>query len=117
AVLGLVAAGIFVLTRLTLIVIPVLIALVLAAAISPLVTALRRRGLPGWAATWLALAALVAVLAGILWLVVRAVVNQWEELQDQALDGFVALQSYVQDLPFDITDEQLESVRDGVVRL
>ncbi len=117
AVLAVVAVVVFALTRLTLVVIPVLIALVLAAAISPVVGAMRRRGVPSLLATWIALLGLVALLAAIVWLVVRAVVNQWEDLRDQALDGFDALQTYVQDLPFDITDEQIASVRESAVGL
>ncbi len=117
AVLAVVAVLVFVVTQLTLVVIPVLIALVLAAAISPLVGFLRRRGLPSLIATWLALLALVAVLAGVLWLVVRAVVDQWDELQDQALDGFAELQGYLEGLPFDVTEEQIRSVQDSAVDL
>lgn len=117
AVVAVVAVGVLVVTQLTLVVIPVLIALVLAAAISPLVGALRRRGLPPLVATWLALLALVGVLAGVLWLVVRAVVDQWDELSDQAVDGFGALQDYVADLPLDIGDEQLDQARESLVDL
>lgn len=117
AVVALLTVVGFAVTRLTLVVIPVLIALVLAAAISPLVSFLRRRGLPSLLATWIALIALVALLGGILWLVVRAVVNQWDELRDQALEGFDSLQTYVQDLPFDISDEQIASVRESATTL
>ncbi len=112
-----VAVFVFALTRLTLVVIPVLIALVLAAAISPLVSFLRRRGMPSLLATWISLLTLVGLLAGILWLVVGAVVNQWSQLRDQALDGFDELQTYVQGLPFDITDQQIQTVRDSVTGL
>ncbi|MBO0901530.1 AI-2E family transporter [Cellulomonas sp. zg-ZUI222] len=117
AVLAVVAVAVFALTRLTLVVIPVLIALVLASAISPVVGTLRRRGVPSLLATWIALLGLLALLGGIVWLVVRAVVNQWEDLRDQALDGFDELQAYVQSLPFDITDEQIASVRESAVGL
>nr|WP_315097700.1 AI-2E family transporter [uncultured Cellulomonas sp.] len=117
AVLAVVAVVVLVITQLTLVVIPVLLALVLAAAISPLVSALRRRGLPSLAATWIALVTLVALLSGILWLVVNAVVNQWDELRDQALEGLDELQAYVQDLPFEITEEQIQSVRESVTGL
>ncbi|MCF4120561.1 AI-2E family transporter [Antribacter sp. KLBMP9083] len=117
AVVAVIAAFGFVGTRLTLVVIPVLIALVLSAAISPLVSFLRRRGLPSLLATWISLLTLVALLSAIVWLVVRAVVGQWDELRDQALEGSDALQDYVQDLPFDITDEQIESVRESAVSL
>ncbi|WP_454043849.1 AI-2E family transporter [Cellulosimicrobium sp. Marseille-Q8652] len=117
AIVALMAVAVFALTRLTLIVIPVLIALVLAAAISPLVVLLRRKGVPSSLATVIALIALVAVLAGVLWLIVVAVVDQWPELRDQAIEGFDELQVYVQNLPFDITEEQIQSVRDSVVGL
>ncbi len=117
ALLALVAVLVLVVTRLTLVVIPVLIALVLAAAISPLVSLLRRRGLPSLVATWIALLALVAVLAAIVWLVVRAVVSQWDELQTQALEGFDELQRYVQGLPFEITEEQIQSVQESAAGL
>ncbi|GAB3158344.1 AI-2E family transporter [Myceligenerans halotolerans] len=117
AVIAIIAIFGYVGTRLTLVVIPILIALVLAAAISPLVSFLRRRGLPSLLATWISLLSLVALLSAIVWLVVLAVVDQWDELVDQALEGFNSLQTYIQDLPFEITEEQFESVRDSAVRL
>jgi putative heme transporter len=113
AVLAVVAVFVVAVTQLTLVVIPVLIALVLAAAISPLVSFLRRRGLPSMLATWIALLTLVALLGAILWLVVNAVVDQWDELGDQALEGFDNLEGYLQDLPFEITEEQIQSVRES----
>ncbi|WP_418275414.1 AI-2E family transporter [Isoptericola jiangsuensis] len=115
AVIAVIAVLGYVGTRLTLVVIPVLIALVLAAAISPLVSVMRRRGTPSILATWIALLTVVAILAGVMWLVVRAVISQWDQLASQALDGFDSLQTYVQDLPFDISQEQLDSARDSVV--
>ncbi|MFD2794148.1 AI-2E family transporter [Promicromonospora vindobonensis] len=117
AVVAVIAVFGFVGTRLTLVVVPVLIALVLAAAISPLVSFLRSRGLPSLLATWIALLALIALLSAIVWLVVLAVVDQWDELRTQALDGFDSLQTYVQRLPFDITDEQIASVRESAMGL
>ena len=117
AVIAVIAVFGFVGTRLTLVVIPVLIALVLAAAIFPLVSFLRRHGFPSLLATWISLLTLVALLSAIVWLVVRAVVGQWDELRSQALDGFDSLQTYIQNLPFDITDEQIASVRESAVGL
>ncbi|MFD7021501.1 AI-2E family transporter [Promicromonospora sukumoe] len=117
AVIAIIAVFGYVGTRLTLVVIPVLIALVLAAAISPLVSFLRRHGWPSLLATWTSLLALVALLSAIVWLVVRAVADQWDELGRQALDGFDSLQTYVQELPFDITGDQIAAVRDSAVNL
>ena len=117
AVLGVVAVAVLAVTQLTLIVIPVLIALVLAAAISPLVGWLRRRGAPPVLATWIALLTLVAVLTLVVWAVVRAVVSQWEELSDSAVDGLAELQSYASGLPFDLTEERIAEAQDAVAGL
>ncbi len=115
AILALIAVAVFVVTRLTLIVIPVLIALVLASAISPLVGLLRRKGVPSLLATIISPVALAAVLVGVVWLVAAAVVDQWPTLRDQAIDGFDELQTFVEGLPFQITEEQIQSVRDSLV--
>ncbi|UFU08193.1 AI-2E family transporter [Ruania halotolerans] len=117
AVLALITVAVLALTQLTLVVIPVLIALVLAAAISPLVGLMRRRGMPSLLATVIALVTLVAVLAGVVWLVAAAVVAQWASLREQALEGFTQLQDYVQGLPFEITEEQIQSVQDSALEL
>lgn len=108
AVVAVVAYGI---TRLTLVVIPVLIALVLAAAIHPLVAWLRRHRVPSLLATWVALVLIVAVLVGVLTAVVLAVIDQWEELADQAIDGIAELQDSLTALPFQISEEQIADAR------
>lgn len=114
AVLAVVAVGVLAVMQLTLVVIPVLIALVLAAAISPLVSWLRRRGVPSLLATWIALLTLVAVLTLVVWAVVNAVVDQWDELAASASDGLAELQDLVAGLPFEITDAQLRDAQDAV---
>ncbi len=111
ALLALAAAAVLALMQLTAIVIPVLVALVLAAAIHPLVSWLRRRGVPSMLATWIALLTLVAVLSGVVWAVVRAVADQWDELTEQAIEGFQKAQTYLQGaLPFEVTEEQLREL-------
>lgn len=117
AIVTVVAVAVFALTRLTLVVIPVLVALVLAAAISPLVGWLRRRGLPSLLATWVALLALVALLAGVVWAVVWAVVRQWDELATQAVEGFDELRTYLTGLPIEITDQQISDLQDTAAGL
>jgi predicted PurR-regulated permease PerM len=111
AILAVVTVLTFALTRLTLVVIPVLIALVLAAAIHPLVSWLRRHRFPSLLATWVALVLIVAVLAGVLTLVVRAVIDQWDELADQAVEGFAQLQDSLTALPFQVDEEQIADAR------
>ncbi|AND15495.1 AI-2E family transporter [Rathayibacter tritici] len=114
-VLLLASVLVFAMTQLTLVLIPVMIAIILAAAIHPVLAWMRRKGVPSILATWLALIGLLAILSAVAWLITVAVRSQWDELVRSASDGITSLQDYVQHLPFQITDEQIESARQSVV--
>ena len=114
-----VAAIIFAIQQLTLVTIPLVIALILACAFAPVMGWMRRRGVPPLLATVLSLLAIVLLLTGIGWLIVAAVRDQWEELYTQAEDGFQQLLAWVQTLPFDFLqpdqlDEWVASLTDFV---
>ncbi|PPF79781.1 AI-2E family transporter [Subtercola sp. Z020] len=114
-VLVLVTAIVFALVQLKLVVIPVLIALILASALSPVIGFLRRRGLSPGIATWVTLIAGILVFGGIITLIVFAVEGQWDELSSSAVEGVNQLQQFVQNGPFNISQEQFDSGRDAVV--
>lgn len=111
AVAFVVALIVFVMTRLSLALIPVLIALILASAVHPLIKWMRHHGIRPIFATLISMFTLFAVLGGLAWLVVWAVQDQWEELAASAEDGINQLQSFMQDLPFAISSEQIDSVK------
>ncbi|BDZ53980.1 AI-2E family transporter [Agromyces marinus] len=114
-IVGLLAAlAIWALTQVTLIVIPVLIALILAAAASPLIIWLRKR-MPPMLAAWVTLLGGTAVLGGIITGVVFAVRSQWEELSTKAVQGFEDLIDWIQGLPIPIDEEQLLEWRDAIL--
>lgn len=98
-----------------LVTIPVLVALIIASALHPVVGWLRRHGVPSVLATALVFVAVLALLAGILWLLVAAVASQWSTLQSSAVDGLQQVQDLLHELPFRITDGQIEDAVDGIV--
>lgn len=114
-VLVLGAVAVWALVQVKLLVIPVLIALILAAAASPLVGWLRRIGLAPILAAWVTLLGGILVLGGIITAIVFAVRNQWDELSTAATDGFDDLLGWVQTLPFPIDEQQVEDARNSVV--
>ncbi|RLP76113.1 AI-2E family transporter [Mycetocola tolaasinivorans] len=114
AVLALVAAVLFLVGQVSVILIAVILALILSAAISPFVSWMRRRGLHTMLATWIALLSIIIVVGAIAWLIVWAVQSQWEDLADSASEGLGALQGYLKDLPFTITDDQLDDFKDTI---
>lgn len=114
ALMAVVAVAVLAVTRLTVVVVPVLIALVLACAIHPVVSWLRRHGLPSILATWAALLGILALFAGVMTAVVRAVAGQWDDLATQATSGFGELQDMLTGLPLEISDQQIEDAREAV---
>ena len=110
-------AVVFALTQLKLIVVPLLIALVIAAAVSPVVRFLRNRGWPAALATWTAMLSGLAVLGVVLWLVGRGIRNGWEELSTSAAEGLDELQRFLAGGPLGITEEQIASARQAGAEL
>ncbi|MFK0040212.1 AI-2E family transporter [Paenarthrobacter sp. NPDC090517] len=114
-VLTLTVVAIFGLLQIRLLVIPVLIALILAAAIGPFVNMLRRRGWRGGLATGVAFLGLLIVLGGVITVIVLSVRSQWDELISQAAQGLDELENFLLTGPFPIDREQMNQAREAVV--
>ena len=111
-ILALASVLVYALTRVTLIVIPVLIALILAAAIAPLVAWLRHRGWPAAAATGVSFLGMLAVFGGMTTGIVFAVRGEWPTLVAKAGAGFDQLYALVKTGPFPVDDAAIQDARD-----
>jgi len=114
-VITLSAVVVFGLVQLKLVVIPVLIALIVAAASAPVIVWLRSRGLPAIAAAWITLLTGMLVFGGIVTLIVFAVRDQFSELAVAASDGVDTLQAFLVDGPLPIDASQVEVARLALV--
>lgn len=104
-----VAAGlVWVIQQLTLVTIPLVLALIFASAFAPAMSWMRRRGVPDLLATIITLLAILSIVGALTWLIVRAVANQWTDLYTQAQEGYEHLIEWVNTLPFAPTTEQLQ---------
>ena len=101
---GIIFAG----QQLTLVTIPLALALILACAFAPVMGWMRRRGVPSVLATVLALLGILVILGAVAWLIVTAVRDQWDELAAQAADGVLSVVDWVRTLPFAPDQEQLD---------
>jgi predicted PurR-regulated permease PerM len=113
-VVAVVAGIIFVIRELTLVTIPLVLALIIACALAPVMSWMRRRGVPSVVATLLAMLAIAVVLGGVGWLIVSAVRNQWDELYAQARDGLDTFTDWARDLPFFPSADELDALLDQV---
>lgn len=114
-ILTLSIAAAYALVQLKLVVIPLLVALLLAAAISPLVLFMDNRNVPHTLGTWIALLTSVIVLGGIITGVVLAVRSQWDNLVSNASQGLDQLQQFVVSGPLPISNEQLTQAREAAI--
>ena len=116
-VLALSVCVVYALIQLKLVVIPVLIATIIAAAVSPVVTFLKRKGLPAALATWAALLTGLGTLGVTLWLVGRGIRNESDQLVSSASEGLDELQRFLTEGPLGISDEQLTAARESAQEL
>ncbi|WP_280401833.1 AI-2E family transporter [Nocardia carnea] len=114
-----IAAGAWVLgflaAKLWVVLLPVLLAIVIATVLWPPTGLLMRIGLPPAAAASLTLIGFIGVLAGGIALIVPSVVDQVPELSDKATTGINTVRDWLQGPPLNMRDEQLDSAVDAVV--
>jgi len=115
-VLALVAVVIWALTRVPVVVTPVLLALILASAISPLVHWLTGHRWPRAAAVLTSFVAILAVFGGVITGIVLLVRSQSSDLAAQADVGIDRLHGFIVQGPYPITDAQINSIRDSIQR-
>lgn len=106
---------VFAALQLRLVVIPVLIALILAAAFDPLVRLLERIHVPKALAALATLVLSVVVLAAVGTGVALAVVAQWDSLVKSASDGLDQLQRFAASLGIPVSDSGFQQAKRSVV--
>ena len=110
-ILALAAIIVFALVQLKLVVIPLLLAIIIASAAAPLLRWMRSRGLPAIAASWITLIAGIVVFGGIVTLIVLAVRGQWTALVQSTTDGIDQVQDFLVNGPLPIDEKQIEDAR------
>ncbi|WP_243224708.1 AI-2E family transporter [Microbacterium sp. CIAB417] len=108
------AAGvvIWVVMQLKLLVIPLLIAILVTALLSPGVGWMLRRGVPRWLAIVIALIATLAIVTGLVWLIVWQVSRQWGEVRDSTVTAVEQFRQYLIDGPLHLSAEQIQDYLD-----
>lgn len=97
------------LLRVSVVVVAVLVALILASAVYPVVRWLTTKGWSSLLATLTAFLGIVVLVGGILSGIVWAVTNEWDELQSQAISGWEELRSFVMEGPLPVDTESIEA--------
>ena len=103
--------------KLTLVVIPLLLALILTAAISPAVKALQRRGLSPGTAVSISFLGLLGVIGGIITGVAAAVRSEMPGLIEQSGQGLDRLHGYLLESSLPVDEEFLDKAGQTLTKL
>lgn len=114
-VVGAIAVTAYVAVELAGVVVPIAVALLVAALLAPGVTALHRLGVPRGLAVALVVVGGLAVLGGGLWLVVSAVVSGLPALATQFAASIDSIVTWLTEGPLGISAEQLRAAQDNAM--
>lgn len=118
AVVGVVAVFVFLVIQLRLIVIPVMIAILLAALLVPFVQVLQRHRWPKWLAVAVAEVGILSIVSGLVVLVVLQVRGGYPDLQSRSVQAFEQFKDYLLASPLQLTDGQINQyVADAIAAI
>ena len=114
-----VAAGVAVvviaLARLRLLVLPMIVAVLLATVLVPPVRWLQRKGLPPLLATWAVLAGVVAVIGGLVAGLAPSVVEEFSGLGPTVEEGLLQVERWLVEGPLDLSAAEIDRYTDQMV--
>lgn len=103
------ALAVFVLTRLVTVVLPVIVALFLAATLEPLVTRLQRSGVPRTLGAALVFLGALGSLVGLFWWLGVSVAGQFDELGEQLSQAGEEVQEWLVEGPLNVDQERIDA--------
>jgi predicted PurR-regulated permease PerM len=113
-ILAVIAALVFIIIQLRLIVIPLLVSTLLAALLVPFVQFLRRHRWPKWLAVTLAELGLIGVVTALVFLVVAQVRAGFPDLQVQSVAAWEQFKRFLLESPLHLTDAQITQYADQI---
>ena len=99
--------AVLLISQLSFIVIPLLIAVLLAVLANPLAKGLRRLRFPGWLATLTTLVVLISAVTGLVAVVIAQVRRDWASLQERTIQAYEDFIVFLLESPLQVTEAQL----------
>lgn len=113
ALAGVIALLIFLVIQLRLIVVPLLIAILLAALLVPFIQFLQRHRWPKWLAVLVAEVGTIGVVSGLVYLVVTQVIRGFPDIRDRSVVFFDGFKGMLLDSPLHLTEAQINEYLTG----
>lgn len=104
------AVFIWLVMLLKLLVIPLMVAILVTALLSPGFEFLLRRRVPRWLAITITLLGTLAIVTGLFWLVGWQIAQQWQDVQDKAVDAWNQFRAFLLNGPLDLSAKELDDL-------
>ncbi len=104
---GVIAIFVFLVVQLRLIVVPLMVAVLLAALLVPFVTFLQRHRWPKWLAITVAEVGILAIVSALVYLVVVQVRDGFPALQERTIEAVGTFREFLLNSPLKLTDLQI----------
>lgn len=107
AVVAALAVAVLLIIQLSFIVVPLLIAVLLAVLAAPIANWLKQHWIPAWLSTLMTLVVFLSAITGLIWLVVEQILRDWTSLQDKSVIAYENFIVWLIDSPLHISETQL----------
>ena len=104
---GVIAIFVFLVVQLRLIVIPLMVAVLLAALLVPFVSFLQRHRWPKWLAITVAEVGILTIVSALVYLVVEQVRAGFPALQERTIEAVDTFRAFLRDSPLQLSDTQV----------
>ena len=98
---------VWLLSQITILIIPLMLAIILASLLRPLVKLLKQIGVPQGLSVAIAELGLIGGVLGALFLVGKQMVAGFADLSQQAITGLIQIQEWISDGPFGLSSDQV----------
>lgn len=107
---GVLAVLVYTAIQFSLIVIPVMVAILLAALLVPLIKFLQRHGWPKWLAVIAVTLGFIVVVTGLVVLIVTQITSGMDELRVQTLASYDQFKDWLRAPPFELSESQISGL-------
>jgi len=114
-VAGVVALVLFLVVQLRELVVPLMVAMLLAALLVPFSAWLQRHRWPKWLAVAVSELGVLAILTGLIWLSIRTVIGGYPALRDQTLLRWEDLKRFLLESPLHLSEADIQGWMDGLL--
>lgn len=112
---GVIALLVFLVIQLRYIVVPLMVAMLLAALLVPFSNWLQKHRWPKWLAIAVAEVGVLAIIGGLIWLTVRTVINGYPALEKQTLARWEELKAWLLESPLHLSSADIQNWADQFV--